>query len=255
MESLGIEPSASLSLSVSAPMSATDHLIGREHHLSMLIGAFMLHAHKETSVIRLHGQSGMGKSALLDAFLNPLREETDTLVLRGRCYQREALTFRAFDQIFDSLARFLSRRDPAFVESIAPPGISALVTLFPVLQNVQTFAKKLAQRLPPSDPQELRQQAFLALRKLVENLGEQRKVILCIDDAHHADLASFALVKALLKSPSPTLFVIFSYHRKEAHSEFLLQLREWLHTEAGNIESSELEVEQLNDVNTRELLN
>ena len=167
---------------------------------------------------------------------------------------REALTFRAFDQIFDSLARFLSRRDPAFVESIAPPGISALVTLFPVLQNVQTFAKKLAQRLPTSDPQELRQQAFLALRKLVENLGEQRKVILCIDDAHHADLASFALVKALLKSPSPTLFVIFSYHSEaEAHSEFLLQLREWLHTEAGNIESSELEVEQLNDVNTREL--
>ena len=255
MERLGIEASASLSLSVSAlSMSTTDHLIGREHHLSMLVGAFMLNRQQNTNVIRLHGQSGMGKSALLDAFLNPLREETDTLVLRGRCYQRESLTFRAFDQIFDSLARFLSRSEPTFVTSIIPAGISALITLFPVLQNVQEFARKLARRLPPSDPQELRKQAFRALRELLEKLSEHRKIVLCIDDAHHADLESFALIRALLRTPSPRLFVLVAYHSEaESNSAFLLHLNEWLLSGDTELEHSELVVGQLNDVDAEKL--
>jgi eukaryotic-like serine/threonine-protein kinase len=255
MECLGIEVSASLSLSVSAlSMSAKDHLIGREHHLSTLVGAFLLHRHEVTNLIRLHGQSGMGKSALLDAFLNPLREETDTLVLRGRCYQREALTFRAFDQVFDGLARFLSRSEPAFVTSIIPIGISALVTLFPVLQNVQEFARKLSRRLPPSDPQELRKQAFRALQSLLEKLSQHRKVVLCIDDAHHADLESFALIRALLKQPSPSIFVLVAYHSEaESNSAFLLHLTEWLTSGESKLEASELVVGQLNDTDSEKL--
>lgn len=255
MEVLGIEASASLSLSINAlSNSSSDHLIGRERHLSVLVGAFMLHRQGGAHLIRLHGQSGMGKSSLLDAFLSPIKTQPDSLVLRGRCYQRESLTFRAFDQILDGLARHLSRAEPTFVEGLVPEGVSALATLFPVLQNVQAFTRKLSRRLPPTDPIELRKQAFRAVRSLIISLTEHRQVILCIDDAHHADLASFALLTELLKAPSPNIFVIVSYHTEAASAQFLNHLEKWLELEGNDIESESLKVDKLNIQDARELL-
>ena len=57
--------------------------------------------------------------------------------------------------------------------------------------------------------------------------------MLCIDDAHHADLESFALLKELLKPPAPSIFVMVSYHSEaESNSQFLVYLDEWLKEEA-----------------------
>ena len=72
---------------------------------------------------------------------------------------------------------------------------------------------------------------------------------------HHADLASFAFVKALLEIPQVLHFslslLITAKPRRIRSSCY--------NSESGciqkmaTIESSELEVEQLNDVNTRDL--
>ena len=125
----------------------------------------MLHRDQGAHLVLLHGASGMGKSSLIDSFLEPIRERNEALILRGRCFQRESLAFRAFDQIIDGLARYLSRQTPHFVESVLPAGASSLATLFPVMQNVQGFAKRLSRRLPPSDPNEIRSQAFQSVKK------------------------------------------------------------------------------------------
>ena len=124
----------------------------------------MLHRQGGAQFVRVHGQSGMGKSALLDAFLNPIREQEETLILRGRCYQRESLAFRAFDQIFDGLSRHLTKVSPRFVDTIIPK-VSAHSWLF-LRTAKRSRIRKASRAAWCSNPQELRKQAFRSLRKL-----------------------------------------------------------------------------------------
>jgi serine/threonine protein kinase len=61
------------------------------------------------TLVLVTGRSGMGKTRLLDEFL---REEAarGSLVLRGRCYQRESVPYKGVDAVVDELAAFLMTR-------------------------------------------------------------------------------------------------------------------------------------------------
>ena len=244
MHRLNIENDASLSLSIGTTSSAMDApLVGREKHLSILVGAYMLHRDQGAHLVLLHGASGMGKSSLIDSFLEPIRERNEALILRGRCFQRESLAFRAFDQIIDGLARYLSRQTPHFVESVLPAGASSLATLFPVMQNVQGFAKRLSRRLPPSDPNEIRSQAFQSVKDLLADLSVATRIIICVDDAHHADLASLALLRTLLDEAAPKFFMLISYHGDlNENTPFLANLQEDLASQRFSVEYEYVEV-------------
>ncbi|MEY4578031.1 MAG: hypothetical protein RL701_2734, partial [Pseudomonadota bacterium] len=83
-------------------------LYGRSHEVAQLRAA--LERSRESGVVvHLHGNSGSGKSALLEHFLAELEERSDVIVLRGRCYEREAMPFKAIDGVIDALVRHLSR--------------------------------------------------------------------------------------------------------------------------------------------------
>ena len=57
--------------------------------------------------VRVRGHSGMGKSALVNGFLDGLVERRDALVLRGRSYAHEAVPYKAVDGVIDALSRYL----------------------------------------------------------------------------------------------------------------------------------------------------
>ncbi|HEU4522833.1 MAG TPA: serine/threonine-protein kinase, partial [Thermoanaerobaculia bacterium] len=63
----------------------------------------------EGRIILIEGSPGVGKTALLDRFLDAVRAAGDTLILAGRCQPWESLPFNAVDAIVDALARELRR--------------------------------------------------------------------------------------------------------------------------------------------------
>jgi serine/threonine protein kinase/tetratricopeptide (TPR) repeat protein len=98
--------------SASMPMLGTDteiDLIGRVHELEALRGAFAACAPGHPMLALVSGISGMGKTALVEHFARTVRDQDDALVLRGRCYEREAVPYKAFDGTIDELSRYLSR--------------------------------------------------------------------------------------------------------------------------------------------------
>jgi serine/threonine protein kinase len=56
--------------------------------------------------VLIEGGSGTGKSALCRAFFDWAAENAGALVIAGRCYEREAVPYNAFDAAVDALSAF-----------------------------------------------------------------------------------------------------------------------------------------------------
>ncbi|MEP7123870.1 MAG: protein kinase [Byssovorax sp.] len=198
-------------------------LVGRERHLAVLDEAFAETRQGRGVTVFLQGASGMGKSALVQLFLDRVAQLDDALVLSGRCYERESVPYKAFDSLVDALATHLTALPSDRVAALIPEHVVALARLFPVLGRIEAIAAELSSVAASPDPQELRRRGFLALRELLGRLAAERPLVIHLDDLHWGDLDSAALLMDLLRPPEPPgLLLLASYRREhEAQSPFL----------------------------------
>ena len=182
----------------SARVSDSALFVGREQELGLLRAAF--EASREHAVtILVVGDSGVGKSTLAREALRRAAS-ADTLLLSGRCYERELVPYKALDGIVDELSQFLLTLTPEALASVLPEHASLLARLFPVLGRVPSLA--LAEMPAASDALELRARAFNALRELFAAIARTRPVLLHIDDLQWADADSHLLLSDLLNEPA-----------------------------------------------------
>ncbi|MBK7400473.1 MAG: protein kinase [Myxococcales bacterium] len=228
-------------------------LVGRAPHLAELSRSFETALAGGCSVIHVRGRSGMGKSLLVQRFLDGLAEQQpDTVVLAARCYERESVPYKALDGIVDALSVHLQRLPPAEVEVVLPLEIRALTRLFPVLKGIDAVAAALSRRRDVADPQELRRRAASALREVLTRIAMRRPLVLFIDDLQWADADSAGLVEELLRPPDPPpLLLVASYRSEDVGSVFVAALRRA--QEKGAIETREIEVGTLDPSDAREL--
>jgi hypothetical protein len=158
------------------------------------------------------GESGLGKTALLRHFTDELRGRSSTvLILRGRCYERESVNFKAFDGIMDSLSRHLQRLEDDVLAEILPADAGMLPLVFPVLGRIGVLARARRPVLEARDPPAVRTRMFAVLRALFTNLASHRPVVLSIDDFQWADADSKLLLAELMRPPgAPPLLVVIS---------------------------------------------
>jgi serine/threonine protein kinase len=189
-------------------------LIGRDSELAVLEQARGDVAGGELVSIVVHGESGIGKTALVRQFLDAHRSSDQHLVLTGRCYEKESVPFKAFDEIVDSISGHLLRQSRIDVAELIPRQSGYLRLLFPVIGRVEGFDRLPQPRKDISDPTELRHRAFSALRDLFVGLAERRTVIVHIDDLHWADQDSVLLLSRLLAPPVPPRMLLLATSRK-----------------------------------------
>jgi len=77
------------------------------------------------------GTSGVGKTALLRTFLGGATA-AGAVVLRGQCYEQEAVPFKAFDKAIDALAGVLAHFPEADAAAVLPRDFAVLQRVFPV---------------------------------------------------------------------------------------------------------------------------
>jgi len=190
-------------------------LVGRTDELTLLRDAYRA-ARSELTTLHVSGPSGMGKSALVEQFLDEVRDEA--VVLEGRCYERESVPYKGIDSLVDALARHLARQRSPWL----PEHAGALAHMFPVLERVRGVEP--AAELP--DRLEQRRRATRALRALLGHLAEGQALVLHIDDLQWSDLDSVALLDELLQPPhAPRLLFLGSFRSEERErSEALVSL-------------------------------
>lgn len=264
-------------------------LVGRAAEIGELRAAWVRSSPGRPVVALVHGTSGMGKTALVEHFARTLARgsgaDTGALVLRGRCYEREDVPYKAFDGVVDSLSRYLKARqagaaatgddsrsldrlsdsfsggwsavalehDPALDAWLARE-LPWLARLFPVLERAADDSDVLASVSHIRDPRELRRRGFGALRSLLDLLAARRPVAVVIDDVQWGDRDSAALLAELLAPPAPPgVFFVITYRSEEAHREAVQALRTAVEVALPARSICEIEIGRLDEIDCHSL--
>ncbi|HTQ45951.1 MAG TPA: protein kinase [Polyangiaceae bacterium] len=193
--------------------------VSRTRELDVLRDALERTRRGGSEVVRVVGESGVGKTALLRRWLAEVGREADgALVLSSRCYERETLPYGGVDGMIDALVRHL-REAQYGQHAMALPGDAALLGhVFPVLRAFPEFEGVPASGLLRDDPQEARRLAFAALRDLLAGLAEHRPVVIHVDDAQWIDSESVALLSFLVSGDAPSRMLLVFTERPTATS-------------------------------------
>ncbi len=232
---------------------ADEPFVGRAEQLRVLANAYATIKQGQAMSVYVHGTSGMGKSALVAHFLAELQQrDEEIVVLKGRCYERESVPYKALDGVVDSLSKYVMLLPAEQVDELMPVDASALARLFPVILQVGAIHEVPQRERLLADPLVLRRRAFAALRELLARLALRQPLIVFIDDLHWADADSTALLEDLLRPPdAPPLLLIASFRSEEiATKPFLTQLLK----RVNGASCRELQLQPLPDAEARDLV-
>jgi serine/threonine protein kinase/tetratricopeptide (TPR) repeat protein len=233
---------------------ASTPLFGRDQELAQLSQALQRTRSFEKIVAHVRGTSGAGKSALVEHFLDApeLAGAHDVLVLRSRCYEREAMPFKALDGVIDALVAHLSTLDLVTTAHMLPTGVADLVRLFPVFERLPVVAQLIGERTKNDDAAEARQRAEQALRDLIVRVANDRQLVVWIDDLQWGDLDSASVIESWLKQRTDAqLLLIFSYRIDEVATSPCLKLL--LEPKTSESDTFVIDLTPLSDRSVREL--
>jgi tetratricopeptide (TPR) repeat protein len=192
--------------------------VGRTAELALLHTAFEDSRAGQAVAVFVHGESGLGKTTLVQRFVESLHAHPGTVVLAGRCYERESVPYKAFDGVVDALCRSLVRLDAVDAAVLLPRDTQLLSRVFPVLRRVPAVERFPRTRDTAGNLLQLRARAFAAMRELLSKLADRGPLVVVIDDLQWADADSLALLGALLQPPGAPPLLLVGTVRTEDHS-------------------------------------
>jgi eukaryotic-like serine/threonine-protein kinase len=211
-------------------------IVGRSRELAQLHAAYEAAEEGQSKIVCIRGSSGIGKTALVERFVDGLDETAQAAVFRSRCHYRELIPFKGIDGIVDQLTRFLVKRPARELEKLLPRSLPELARMFPVLERVRVYAPTLGYNTSSAHPtrhpdplvaeveHRAQRDAFACLREILARIAATTRLVLWIDDVQWSDLDSVRLLKSLLRTASPVLF-LFSFRAEDAtHSPPLKSL-------------------------------
>jgi eukaryotic-like serine/threonine-protein kinase len=211
-------------------LTHTHIFIGRNPETEFLQEKYSRFLKGDPTSILIYGTSGLGKSEIIRNFIRDRVLRNDkTVVLSGRCYERESLSFKAFDPIIDSLSQKLKQLSKEDSSYILPENPGPLLRVFPVLSRVEAIKNHKQSATIIEDPQDIRAKAFQLLHGLFCRFAEKFPIILFIDDFQWADEDSNRLLQVLLNpSEAPKIFFIMSQRTSVDESTEHIEVRRTL---------------------------
>ena len=147
-------------------------------------------AQKNGGAVFVLGESGLGKTRLLQEFVTQLRPKPRLLVAGCRPHESNL----PFQPIID-IAR--NSIQPEEWINFPVAWVNNLLPLVPDLTDLRPDADTALELIPEHG----RSVLFEAIRQIVAHIAKQQRLIVCIDDAHWADEATLSAMAYLLERP------------------------------------------------------
>jgi serine/threonine protein kinase len=195
----------------SAGIHSRSPFVGRREELTRFHDLFERARSGSVRIVHVHGESGIGKTALLTHVARSFAER-GALVLHGACYAGASVPYKGIDSLIDSVASHLERLGNPLDEQER----DVLATMFPVFERSES--KKGSQVDSAKEPSQLRTRAVSAFRSLLATFGAKGPIVICIDDFQWTDVDSVDLLKDVLASPLPAGVLLLLTYRPTAET-------------------------------------
>ena len=210
-------------------------LVGRNKELAAIRALFQLAQDGRRQIVFLSGDSGIGKTALVDSFCRSFDPSTPVAVARGQCVQGVAHR-EEYYPVMEALAGLCSSPDGQFVCDIlarlAPAWLSAL-------------GRHVASGTTPRGPGEL--------CAALEEIAASRPLVLVFDDLHWADESTLNLVSAMARRRAPARILLIAAVNQQ-HPGTAHPLRVLKQDLAVRHQCAEITLEPLSKAAVRQLL-
>ena len=188
-------------------------------------------------VVLVRGESGIGKSALVREFLEDCQLQYEsTVVLSGRCYQRESVPYKAVDTLIDQLSSFWKRLPRADAMFLLPREPEFLLKAFPVLGRVKVVTEMAAAPAREVAPQEALTRSLAACKETLQRLGRRAPLVVCLDNVQWIDQDSARLLRFVTESNDPPVALVLLVSRPVASDDPTNELLEPLLRGARTVE-------------------
>ena len=142
--------------------SEVERLVGRDGELGQLHRALAQARAQGVHVVTVTGPSGVGKTTLIETFLEQAARGQDARVLRARCHHREKLPFKALDGIIDDLSEHLRQMPRSELADYVPARLGAASSIPPTIARIRGPSRRTTRGQRPSAPRGARQLATFA---------------------------------------------------------------------------------------------
>lgn len=197
---------------------ARNHFAGRSQELEVLSQRFCVLESGIRQIVLLRGRSGIGKTALVDEFLNQVSyKNPETVILRGRCRESETVPYKALDSVADQVVSYLRTLTEARATALLPTHPALLVRMFPVFGELDVLAT-ISDRLPyQGNEQLIRRLAFAAISEMLGRMAARHPVVITIDDLQWSDHDSIAfLTELIVPADAPPLMLVLAFRSEDA---------------------------------------
>ena len=189
---------------------AEGRLLGRAGEIAALSEAWSAAVAGQPSLTLVLGEAGIGKSRLL-AEVESLVRATGGLVLAARCHASERSLF--LQPVVEAIRPKLTAIGPAALVDLAGAHADALVALLPQLSAA--IPRKQRGRGRPREPEAERRRAYEGIAHVLARLSHDRPVLLVLDDAHDAGLATVDLLDYLSRHLGAARVLLVAAGRSE----------------------------------------
>ncbi|NOT57442.1 MAG: AAA family ATPase, partial [Deltaproteobacteria bacterium] len=192
------------------PSTATPHFVGRAPTLERFHQWSHAVLQGDRRTVFLTGETGIGKTALVETFLATLQATAPCWIARGQCIEHYG-TGEPYLPVLDALHRLCRH-----------PGHEQLITT--LRHHAPTWLARLPSMLPPAERKRLPREAHGGsqdhmLREMVnaiEAFSVEKPFLLILEDVHWSDYATLDLVALLARRhEAARVFVIATYRPHE----------------------------------------
>ena len=179
-------------------------LVGREQELDLLRRFLELASEGQGKTVFISAEAGVGKTRLLQEFINSEKRNKNTVVLSGWCLFNAGVPYFPIIEAFSN-----------YYAALGEKGEEEETTLNSWLKGPSKA--KLSGKLQYLSPQTLKDQTFAAVAKTIHSIASQNQVILVIEDIHWADSASLALLHYIARTVkgSKRVLVLATFRSEE----------------------------------------